>query len=217
MSHSSEPFLEALLTNDAAGARRIAVESLADAGPCAVGALYEEVIAPALVEIGHRWEHGELTVADEHAATALAEATIAALHPRYAWPTRRGVRALVTSVAGERHAVGARMVADLLALDGWEVSFLGADTPVDAIVARARSVDARLVALSVSVGWHVANAHATVTALRADAPGARVLVGGRALAALVKPCLALGADDYAARAVDAVAVAARLSCSRGTR
>jgi len=129
----------------------------------------------------------------------------------------RGPRALVTSVAGEHHAVGARMVADLLSLAGWEVSFLGASTPIDAIVARAAAIDAEVVALSISMGWHVPTAQATVAALRAGAPRARVIVGGRALASLAAPCAALGADDYAASAVEAVAVVERLSCSRGRR
>lgn len=218
MSHSAHEFLAALLRNDAAGARRIARAPLDDG--VTVDVLYEEVIGPALVEVGRRWQLGELTVADEHAVTALAESTIAALHPILGWPpitVRRGDRAIVTTVAGEHHVVGARMVADLLALDGWDVTFLGASTPIDAVVARAASHNAELVALSVSMGWHVQTAIATVAALREGAPRARVLVGGRALGCFVKPCAALGADDYAAHASAAVDVARRLSYSLGRR
>ena len=68
------------------------------------------VIAPAMRTIGELWARDEITVGDEHLATAI---------------------------------VGLQMVSDSLTAAGCDVMFLGADVPLDALVAAiARSAPA---------------------------------------------------------------------------
>ena len=62
--------------------------------------------------------------------------------------TGLGVRAVVTPVEGDQHYLGARMIADFLAMDGWEVDFLGSGTPGKDLAEFVRQRKADLVALS---------------------------------------------------------------------
>lgn len=195
-------FLSAVLAGDRAGALREARHHLSAGLEC----LYDDVLRPALIEVGERWHRNELTVADEHLATALTQATIASLYAEVPWP-RGGPRALVVCVEGERHELGARMVADLLALDGWDDRFLGSDTPVDEVVRAARELGPRLVGLSITLPQSLPAARRTVMSLRAALPGVRILVGGRALAGRADAAETLGADAHAATAREAVHVA----------
>jgi methanogenic corrinoid protein MtbC1 len=190
-------FFKMLLANDRRGVLASA-RSAFELGGAAY--LCDRVVEPALREIGELWQRDEITVADEHLATALAQAAIASLYPDYPWPAP-GPRAIVACAPGERHDLGARMVADLLALDGWNVAFLGADTPAEALVRKAADTGAVLVGLSVTLASHVPAARSALAAVRAEPGSPRLLAGGRAVSQL--------RDSAGTLAVDAVAKSAR--------
>src|SRR5438128_1014078 len=67
-------FLDALLARDSARARQTIERALEQGAP--VPDLYLGVLGPALQEIGHRWAMGELNVAEEHYATAVAQSIL---------------------------------------------------------------------------------------------------------------------------------------------
>jgi methanogenic corrinoid protein MtbC1 len=134
------------------------------------------VLAPALTEVGTRWEAGELTVAQEHLATS----TVRAAMQRMLADARAGIRgvAVLACAPGEQHEIGLLMLAVLLRADGWQVAYLGADTPVLDAVELARTLGAT--ALCFSAGT-TAGARALEEALAQGAipSDTRVVVGGR--------------------------------------
>ncbi len=156
-------------------------------------------------QVGRLWQEDRISVADEHLATALAESTLAALYPEFAWPVF-GPRAIVACTEGERHQFGARMAADLLALDGWNVAFLGADVPSEALLERARRTQPVFVGLSVCLVFHLPCSRQTIAALRREAPEVRVLVGGPAAREIPDPAV-FGADACALTADEGVRIA----------
>ncbi len=145
--------------------------------------LYEHVLTPALHEIGDRWFRGDVGVADEHIASAIVQSILAALAPQFPW-VKGGPRALVGCVQGERHDVGARMMSDLLALDGWDERFLGADLPTEQFVQKAQQFAPRLIAVSITLSDGRPALQSLVEALHREAPDAKVIVGGRGTAHL---------------------------------
>lgn len=206
MSAEARAFTRALLDGD-----RRRAEALARAGlPQGVPHVLERIVQPALYEIGALWERNQISVADEHAATALAQSVVALLYPEFPWP-QGAPRCLVSCAPGERHAFGARMVADLLALDGWDVRFLGADTAAPELGHRCAELAPRLVGLSASLPLHLPLLREAIAAVRRGAPLARILVGGRAVSGLAAPggggAAAIGADLLATSASDAVRLA----------
>ena len=154
-----------------------ALESGADADATALA-----IIRPALYEVGIRWANAEITVGDEHLASAtaaialehLAERSGGAATPDEAMP------ALVACVEGEQHALGARVIADALDRSGWSVLYCGASTPIDDIAAIVSERGVRLVALSVGSRAGLVKARAAVKILHALEPRPHVLVGGQA-------------------------------------
>ena len=63
---------------------------------------------------------------------------------------RGGVRgvAVLACAPGERHDLGLLMLAVLLRADGWQVAYLGADTPLEDAIGLAAAVSARMLCLS---------------------------------------------------------------------
>jgi methanogenic corrinoid protein MtbC1 len=89
--------------------------------------LFGEVLQPALTELGRRWEHGELLVAQEKEVSELARDLIADLSLRHAHTPANGPALVAACVEGERHELGLRMVCGLFRAEGWAVHYLGAD------------------------------------------------------------------------------------------
>jgi methanogenic corrinoid protein MtbC1 len=141
--------------------------------------------------VGRLWRANRITVAEEHLATNTAQSAVAALYSMLEWPAR-GPRVLLACGAGERHEFGLRMVGDLLALDGWDDRFLGGDVPAEDFVHYAKSFRPKVVALSVTLPWHVPATTEAIRLVRAALPSAKVLVGGAAIDATGSE--ALGAD-----------------------
>ena len=117
--------LAALVSGDVPLAYRLAVELLADG--VAFDEIVIEVLAPVQAELGRRWAAGDLGIADEHAASAAIEDLLVRLGATAESPA--GPAVVVASAEHDAHALGGRVVASALALDGYRVMFLGASVP----------------------------------------------------------------------------------------
>ena len=108
-------------------------------------AALRDVVLPALRQVGDRWERGEITVAQEHFATELITGRLRGLGRE--WGAGLGPRAVLACPSGERHDVG--LLCCGLALDrrGWRVTYLGPDTPVDALESVVGTVEPAVVVL----------------------------------------------------------------------
>ncbi len=86
-----------------------------------------DVLSPVQEELGRRWAAGDLGVADEHAASAAVDDLLVRLGATAESP--RGPAVVVASAEHDAHALGGRVVASALALEGYRVMFLGASVP----------------------------------------------------------------------------------------
>ena len=156
--------------------------------------LYMAVLGPALREVGSRWQQGLISVAQEHLATAIVSSVMATVAPRLIEPPAIGRRAVLACTDGELHDVGLRMVGDFLEADGWEVLFLGALTPSDALQDLVGESKPDVVGLSTALTTHLTSAADSIAAIRQlDAPPF-VMVGGRAYGDDSSVALDIGAD-----------------------
>jgi methanogenic corrinoid protein MtbC1 len=178
-------YLEALRAADAGGAYRLASGILGEG--LSLAALYQDVITPAMYELGRLWERGAITIADEHLATALTHRVLGALTPlAFADQTLEKdspkPRAMLAAVQGEQHALGLRMAADLLEDAGCEAIYLGADVPVEALMQAIASFSPDLLGLSATMPELGDVLEGTVAGVRSEYPELGVLVGGQASA-----------------------------------
>ncbi|MEU1213934.1 cobalamin-dependent protein [Streptomyces sp. NPDC005790] len=171
-----------------------------------------DVIAPVQARVGTEWAANRLGVAQEHAASAIAERVIAVLahHPAVRTTPAPG-RVTVACVDQEWHVLPARLLAEVLTLRGWQVDFLGAQVPTPHLIGHLHSNGADVVALSSSIPTRLPTAHAAITACQAV--GVPVLVGGAAFGTDGRHAHRLGADAWepdarsaARRIADGIAV-----------
>ncbi|WP_156755341.1 cobalamin B12-binding domain-containing protein [Actinokineospora pegani] len=154
-----------------------------------------EVIGAVQRRVGQEWAANRLSVAGEHAATAINERVVSALVlslPRVR-PTRAKVA--VACVDGEWHALPARLVAEVLRLRGFRVDYLGAQVPTAHLITHLHRTGPDAVALSSSIATRLPTAHATITACQAA--GAPVIAGGAAFGPEGRYALLLGAQAWA--------------------
>ena len=90
-----------------------------------------DVILPLLREIGDRWRRGELSVAQEHFASNLIRGRLLGL--ARGWDHGVGPRAVLACAPEERHELALIVFGIALRAQGWRITYLGADTPVEAL------------------------------------------------------------------------------------
>lgn len=199
--------VEALVGHLVAGERDPAVR--AALALQSAGTPYPQIAAgwlqPALYEVGRRWQRREITVAQEHLATALCQDLLLRVLAQSPFAEPCGRRAVFAAVEGNRHALGVRIVADTFEMAGWEVHFLGADTPTRDLVAHVGAERPDLVGLSASLPTQLPVLRGAIAALGAELGARRpsVLVGGLATNQVEGIWRRLGADDWRPHALAA--------------
>jgi methanogenic corrinoid protein MtbC1 len=168
---------------DRAGAVALVLGAV-ESGRIAIPELYTQVLGPYLAQVGASWCHGEESVWEEHLASHVVLTIVEALYPTVlriaAEVPATGRAVLLACPPRERHEIGLRMLSDRFELAGWNVTNLGADTPLLDIVAAALATHAELVALSVSTVFERVELRTFIDSLRRALPGVRIVVGGPA-------------------------------------
>lgn len=197
-----------LIAGDEAGAWSVVDGALA-AG-LTPSEIHLQVLSPALARIGERWAAGDLSIAEEHRATAVTMRIIGRLGPRFSRPGRTKGTVVIGGPSGDQHALPSAMVADLLRGEGYSVIDLGPNSPPDSFVDAARSAE-RLVAVGVSATTSDNDAAiaAVVDAVHTGV-GCPVLVGGGAVAHHPRADAAFGADAVTTDVQEMFAVLDRL-------
>jgi methanogenic corrinoid protein MtbC1 len=173
-------YLDAQLKGDRQRAVQLIVEEGLGSGVSPTDILLH-VITPAQREIGRLWEANEVTVADEHVATAISQLAMSHLYGKSQPIAMRRELVVIACVDGEWHDMGARVAADVLEQHGFVVRLLGPSVPLDDLRHRIRVECPDVVLLSVTMKAHEPSLRHSFARLRADFPGLPILVGGRAV------------------------------------
>jgi methanogenic corrinoid protein MtbC1 len=168
--------LAALVNGDVSLAYRLATELLAHGMP--FDDIVVDILGPVQTEVGRRWAAGDLGVAYEHAASAAVEELLVRLGATA--EASLGPTVVVASAQGDAHALGSRVVASALALDGFRVLFLGPSVPADDLGDFLELHQPLALALSCSISTALVGAARSVAA--AHDAGIPVVGGGRVLA-----------------------------------
>ena len=139
----------------------------------------DDVVAPALAELGGGWRERTAAIAEEHLLTEALRGRL----KRMLAAGQASVRgkAVLACAPGERHDLGLLALAAALQADGWLVSYVGADAPLEATTEVARRVGADLVCLSVTLPESYERLASALAESGAPA-GARTVVGGAGVA-----------------------------------
>lgn len=157
-----------------------------------------DVVLPFLRELGERWARGETSVAHEHFASSLIEGRLLGLGR--GWDRGAGPRAVLACPSGERHTLGLIAFGLALRRQGWRITYLGAETPVDHLLQAASLLGPAVLVLSAVSPAPVVEALNRLSELDGRR---RVLVGGAAASSPAASKLrweVLGQDPVAAAA-----------------
>jgi 5-methyltetrahydrofolate--homocysteine methyltransferase len=166
----------------------------------------EQILLPAMEEIGKRFRAGSIFLPQVLGASEAMQFVLARLLVFLPEAGFKRGKVVLATVMGDVHDIGKNIVASLLRTAGFEVDDLGKDVSPEKIAAAARG--AKIIGLSALMTTTAPMIRTTIAFLRDRGIELPVLVGG----AVLNGELAgrLGADAFAADAVEAVEVALRL-------
>lgn len=174
-----ERLLQRMLAADQTGSWKV-VEA-ARASGMSIRSVYQDMLIPALRGVGEQWNDGDVSIAQEHAASQIATRLVSRLS---AVITHRGVSkgtVVLGTSASERHTLPVMIAADLIRIEGFEVLDLGSNLPPDTF-AEMVAAQQRLVAVGVSVtaAGQAEQVQETIAELRkrVEAP---IFLGGSAI------------------------------------
>lgn len=189
----ADRFLAYLVSRDAGASMDVAV-GLADEG-VPIHQVLTEVVAPAMAEVGERWLRNELNVAEEHAATAIADTVVSVLTATRPQGGTTPPAVVVACAEGEWHTMPPRLLAGALRADGYDVTFLGPSIPPTHLARFLERSRPDVLGISCSTPLTFEGVLSCVR-VGHDA-GIPVLVGGLGLGADDRRATVLGADLWA--------------------
>lgn len=210
MTPLARQYLEALRQGQHHAASQLILGAVERGTP--VRDIYLGVFEPVQREIGRLWQLNQLSVAQEHSGSATTQRIMSQLYPKVFSPGNNDRTILATSVEGEQHAIGARMVADFFEMAGWHTHYLGADTPIADIIAAAVEHRTDVLALSASMLPHIEAVRVMIASARerADCAGMKIIVGGSLFNQNPDLWRQIGADGTAPNALEAVELGNRI-------
>jgi len=162
-----------------------------------------ELLTDTMEHVGRCWATGEMTVADEHIATAAAARVVSRL--RGAPPHAVRGTVVLTTPAGEQHMLGIQVLEHLFEEARFRTLTLG-DLPASDLVDLIERTDlVRAVLFSCHILEESDSLRSTVRAVRDAVPDAQVLVGGPAFAQPTLSDKRFGAHAVRTTARDALA------------
>ncbi len=203
-------YLTSLLNKDRQRAEEIITKAIEDGVP--IKDVYLKIFQPVQWEIGRLWQTNKITVAMEHYCTAATQFIMSRLY-NYIFATEKNGKSLVaTSISGELHELGIRMVSDFFEMEGWNTFYLGANTPNKSIVDMIKDVNADVLAISATIYFNIPQVTELINYIKSetDPEKLKILVGGKAFNSYHELWKQVNADGYASDAEGAVNEAYRL-------
>jgi methanogenic corrinoid protein MtbC1 len=159
--------------------------------------LYDMIIAPAMQEMGERWQQGELTISQEHRASYETLEALAKLQTQIHLKPNNGYSVLLACPGEEQHEIGLRCASYLFESEGWNTHYLGCRVPNESLVGAARELRPTSVCISLT---NLSSRKVELEELRELLSTLKklktnIVVGGRAVCGL-KPFLSAHASTF---------------------
>jgi DNA-binding transcriptional MerR regulator/methylmalonyl-CoA mutase cobalamin-binding subunit len=152
-----------------------------------------DLIVPLIERIGTAWQSGEISAAEEHAASALIKEVLFTTSRPFAESTG-APNLVVATPAGQLHELGAVLVSCTARRDGWQVTYLGPSLPAAEIARAAIRNQSLAVGLSIVYPSDDPQLPAELLQLRQSLPDeVSILIGGRSAGSYNETAKEIGA------------------------
>ena len=167
-----------------------------------VTTLYNQILTPAMYADFCTEKEQEICIWKEHVRTSIVRTIIECGYPyiikerntKYGSSSKG--RAVVVCPPGELHELGARIVADFFTLCGFNVTFVGANTPQSDIISAIKYVNPAYIAISITNYYNLVSTRRLIIKIRDMKVGTsfRMILGGQACQGNPDTCHEMGAD-----------------------
>lgn len=200
---------DAIVDGDAEASRSITEQALQDKVDPLI--LVNEQMAPAMDEVGRRFERCDYFVPELLLSARAMKAALELVRPLLAASGAEPAgRVAIGTVKGDLHDIGKNLVASMLEGGGFEVLDLGVNVDPQKFVAAVQEKGANVVAMSALLTTTMNSMRATIEALKQAGvrDQVKVLIGGAPITD--RFASEIGADGFSDNAVEAVAVARKV-------
>ncbi|MGP4081912.1 cobalamin B12-binding domain-containing protein [Pseudalkalibacillus sp. R45] len=141
-----------------------------------------QLFTEAMQHVGELWENNEISVADEHLATATCDYVLSYYKFRYITrktPIKHNKKAMFLCLENEQHYLGTKIIASVFESFGWNVRLFGANLPLEYACSQAEEWKPDIIGISVSILYHLPKLNLFIEGLSATSSAPGILVGGR--------------------------------------
>ncbi|MDT9025962.1 MULTISPECIES: cobalamin B12-binding domain-containing protein [Rossellomorea] len=139
---------------------------------------YEKIIKPSMYRIGDLWEKNQITVADEHLATATLKYLLATIFTHQE-ALENHPKALLFCIEGEHHSLGLELANEVFKEKQWNTRYLGANVPVKDALTFIEAWEPHVVGISIGMTTELTRLKACIEKIREHNQEIEILVGGR--------------------------------------
>lgn len=196
-NEESEKYLSLILEGKKKDAEKYIDEKIKNGYP--LEDIYLNILQNAQHKIGYLWQTNKITVAQEHLATSITEYIMSTLYDFIFKSKKHGLKLLSSCVLSELHQIGLRMITDILEYEGWDTTYLGANTPDESIIDMLIKKDIDLLALSVTMFFNIKSAEKLIKNIKNEKQLSKIkiIVGGYPFNNDPTLYKKIGADFYA--------------------
>jgi len=200
-------YLSYLIDGDKKSAHDIIMEAVEN--NISIKDLYLNVFQVTQKETGRLWQLHKISVAQEHFITAATQLIMAQLYQYLFNAENKNHKVIVSCVEGELHEIGARMVADIFEMEGWNSYYFGANNPITSLLKSIENYQPEIIAISVTMTFNLSLVSQMIENIKLefDSDKMKILVGGYPFLLSDKLWRNLGADGFAPDALAAVELA----------
>lgn len=177
---------------------------------CKPFALVNELMIPAIMEVGEKYEKKEFFLPQLLLSAETMQLAFGKLKPLLeAEGTEPKATVVMATVEGDIHDIGKNICCLMLKNHGFEVIDLGKDVPATAIVDAAAEHGAKIIGLSALMTTTMVRMEDTIKLVAERGLDAKVIIGGAVVTGAFSD--SIGADGWSTDAVEAVKIANRLT------
>jgi methanogenic corrinoid protein MtbC1 len=162
--------------------------------------LYTEILTKSLNEMDCK-EAEEVCIFKEHIRSSIIRTIIENCYPfvikekKSNFGDKVGEKVIVLCPPEELHEIGPRMVADFFTISGFQVTFIGANTPKKSFLAAVSRIKPKYLVISISNYYNLIATKRTIDELRKILQeGTKIIVGGGAFTENPSAYKEIGAD-----------------------
>ena len=173
--------------------------------------IVNEILIPALDEVGRRFETGEIFLPQLIRSAEAAKAGFDVINQSLSskgTAQEKPEAIVVATVKGDIHDIGKNIVKVILVNYGYRVIDLGRDVPAETVLEACKKYHPKLVGLSALMTTTLKSMEETIRLLKKEKIDCKIFVGGAVLTE--DYAMQMGADFYARDAKASVDIAKRI-------